>query len=119
MHAAGTGSSFAIDFQRQLDEQLKSAVGRVVLEATAIAERDSGECRVRRSLCAGTSECAKQRQQCRGDDVGGEPGRVLPCCDGGYVCTRRSSAEARCQPEGAKLPPFYEGTIEPPTCTES
>lgn len=116
-HAAGPGSSFITVFQRQVEEELIAAVAQLQLAAEALATGDSGECLITNdSGCAGATQCARDHEQCRGDEV--PDGVILPCCSAAFVCTRRSSADSRCQRAGEKLPRFYEGTIEPPTAEQ-
>lgn len=110
--AAGTNSSSVSITDRDIDEQTVTAVVRVIAAAVAQAQDGSGECAVDTSACAAiSSQCARRNTRCRGEGVEG----TLPCCSSDYVCTRRSSKEARCLPEGAPIPVFFDGRIDAPT----
>jgi len=86
------------------------AVARVILDVVAVIDDDGERCSATGTQCVEAGACAEERQVCRGDGISG----TIPCCNPEFDCTTRSTAEARCQPTGAPLPPFYKGGVEQP-----
>lgn len=114
--ADGNETVFLNDFQRTVEEASVVAAARVVLAANVIIDEDTGDCIVESigEPCVSTGRCAGERQDCR-DEGNPDIEGILPCCNRGYDCTRVNSQKSKCQPRGAMLPSFYDGTIEQPS----
>lgn len=111
----GNDYSFDTDFQFAVEERMVFATARAIARAVSDAT-DSDLCEVEVSPCSSASDtCIRNNLKCGGSGFD----YVLPCCDEDYRCFQRNAVDFRCRHRNARLPSFWDGTLQECTADQA